>query len=127
MYNRRMNIGFLLVIALLVTACGLGALAYNVGLSQGVAQGVTQGVQLGDGTPLRSAPYVAYPHPFGFGFGFGGVILFLLVVVGGIFLVKRFLWGGPMGGRRMRGGFGLWDDGDGDAVAHERSEGRHGP
>ncbi len=124
-YNRRMMMGLLAALVLLVAACGLGTLAYDIGLAQGTAQGVVQSAPSGAEVPHAVAPYGYYGHAWGpFGFGFGGVILFLIAVVVGFFILRRLLWGGPMGGRWTRRGFGLFgDEPDGDA----RGQARRGP
>ena len=104
--NRRFGFGLLGVIVLLLVALGVGAVAFNMGLAQGVAQSV----QLGDGAPLRAAPYLFYPHAWGFGFGIGGIFIFLLLLFLIFALVRRLFWGGPWGGWGMRGRYGRWND-----------------
>lgn len=104
--NRRFITGLLFAVVLLVAVLGVGAVAFNMGLAQGVAQSA----QLSDGAPLRTMPYMFYPHPWGFGLGFGGVIVFLLFLFLIFGLARRLMWAGSRGGWGMRGGPGQWSD-----------------
>src|SRR6266508_2793910 len=106
--NRRFGVGILIVIVLALGALGIGVLAFNMGLAQGIAQSA----QAGDGAPFNYAPYLFFPRPWGFGFGLFGFILFLLFLFLIFGLVRRLIWGGPLGWRYMRGGPANWGEGE---------------
>lgn len=64
----------------------VGAIAYNMGLSQGAAQAAAAA-----GTTLPPYAYGwGWHRPWGFGFGFPIFLLFLWFV-----LARGFFWGGP--------------------------------
>jgi hypothetical protein len=98
----------LLIVILVGAAIGIGATAYDAGVSSGLAQSgqvvVTPGAY-----PV--GPYVGYGWGHGFGFfGFLGMLLFLFLIFG---LIRaafggRRGWGGPHDGRGGPGGRGDW-------------------
>ena len=109
--NRRLVLGILVVILLVVGAVAVGGYAYNIGVSQGLASSGKLVVPPGGGVVAPyyfGAPY--FYHPFGFGFGFLGCLFPLL----GFFLIFALIrglfwrggWGGGWGGRRGWGGPG---------------------
>jgi hypothetical protein len=81
------------VFAVAAIALVVGAIAYQIGLSQGLATTL----------PAGAAPvaYYAYPH-WGFGFGFLG-LLFPLFFLFLIFGLARAAWWGGRGGYGGRG------------------------
>jgi hypothetical protein len=104
--------GFFRVLAallLVALAIGIGAAAYNAGVTAGLAEAAQQAAASGD--PVAVNPYVygygPYAHgPFGWGFGFFGFlfVLFMIFVVVG--LARAAFGGGRHGGHGPRG----WGD-----------------
>jgi hypothetical protein len=101
----------LLIVVLVGAAIGIGATAYDAGVSSGLAQ-TGQVVVTPGGYPV--APYVGYGWGFGHGFGFFGflgMLLFLFLIFG---LIRaafggRRGWGGPgHDGPGGPGGRGDW-------------------
>jgi hypothetical protein len=101
----------LLIVVLVGAAIGIGATAYDAGVSSGLAQ-TGQVVVTPGGYPV--APYVGYGWGFGHGFGFFGflgMLLFLFLIFG---LIRaafggRRGWGGPRhDGPGGPGGRGDW-------------------
>ena len=79
--------GWIALVGMVVIGLAVGALGYNIGVSQGLAMAVPAGVQGAPGTAVPFPPYMWY-RPWGFGFG----PLFLLIF---FFLALRsLLWGG---------------------------------
>ena len=106
--NGRFVLGtFVLVAALLVGTAILGAVAYNVGLTQAAAMA---------GEAPAAVPYYGW-HPYGYGPGFGffglfGTILFIVLVVALIRAVagRGGGWrGGPWAGPGASWS-GRWED-----------------
>jgi hypothetical protein len=105
--RRWIGIGTVLLVILAGIAIGVGA--YNAGVSAGVSQGLRRSGQ--------AVEVVRVVGP-GFGHGYGffpfGLVLFPLLVVGGILLLRaafwRGRWGGP-GGPRGWGAAGPWAPG----------------
>ena len=87
-------VGLLVTVILFVI---VGAIAYNVGWSDGVNTHLPAATQ-GDG-----GPYYYGPHYWGGGFGFFGILWFLLIVFGLLWLFRIAFFGF---GRRMMGGGG---------------------
>lgn len=94
-------VGLLVTVILFVI---VGAIAYNVGWSDGVNTHLPAATQ-GDG-----GPYYYGPHYWVGGFGFFGILWFLLIVFGLLWLFRiaffgfgRRMWGGGWG---YKGGFG---------------------
>ncbi|HEX7433257.1 MAG TPA: hypothetical protein VF326_06340 [Anaerolineaceae bacterium] len=104
---------FLAALVLVAAILGIGAYAYNLGMTQGLAQKVT----LPAGLPVQG-PFMHYGYPFvGYGFGFLGCLipLFLLFLVFGI--LRAMLWHGPMGwGHMMHRRRWDWRDENGKGV-----------
>jgi hypothetical protein len=81
------------VFAVAAIALVVGAIAYQIGLSQGLATTL----------PAGAAPVAYYPYPhWGFGFGFLG-LLFPLFFLFLIFGLARAAWWGGRGGYGGRG------------------------
>ena len=113
--NRRVVLGILVVLLLVVGAVAVGGYAYQLGVAQGLANSGKLVAPQGDGVAPVAPFYYGGPffyHPFGFGFGFLGCLFPLL----GFFLIFSLLrvifWGGGWGGRRGWGRHG-WGPGYG--------------
>jgi hypothetical protein len=99
MYGRffvRVLLGLLVIAAVI----GIGAYAYQMGLSQGAAQGASEGT-----APILTGPhfYGRPIHPMG-GFGCFGLLIplfFLLLIFGGL---RAMFWHGPWGHGRWHVG-----------------------
>jgi hypothetical protein len=97
----RRGFGLLGLVVTAILLVVVGAIAYNVGWSEGLATHV----------PAGTAPPYEYgygPHPAAWGFGFFGILWFLFIVFGLLFLFRlaffgRRHWGGGWG---YRGGHG---------------------
>jgi hypothetical protein len=101
----------LIVLVLIAAILGIGAYAYNLGMTQGL----TQKVQAPAGQPAQ-LPYLYYGHPFfRFGFGWLGCLvpLFLFFLVFGS--MRALFWHGPMGMGRMHRRHWGWREGDEDS------------
>jgi hypothetical protein len=84
-------------LVLIAAIAGIGAYAYNIGITQGLAQKVAAPA----GTVVAQ-PYMHFGRPiFGFGFGLFGCLipLFLLCLVFGS--LRAMFWHGHMGMRGM--------------------------
>jgi len=99
--NRRIIIGVLLALALIVGAVGLGTTTYRAGVARGLAESGQPGEFLERGPEGIPGPYARgpffYPRPFGFGFGFLGLLfplLFILLLFG---LLRGLFWRGHRG------------------------------
>ena len=112
--NRRVVLGVLVVLVLIVGAVAVGGYAYQIGVAQGLANSGKLVAPQGDGvgvTPFYyGAPY--FYHPFGFGFGFLGCLFPLLAFFLIFALIRGLLWRGGWRGRRGWGGHG-WGRGYG--------------
>jgi len=100
--NRHGVFRFVLLLILVGAVIGIGALAFNAGVTQGIAVGAQ--ASAGDSAQL---PYPTYLLPYGRpwiglgGFGCFGVlmVLFLLFLIFGA--VRAMFWRGPWGGHPM--------------------------
>jgi hypothetical protein len=102
------------VLLLVAVAVGLGAAAYNAGVTAGLAEAARQAAASGDAAPIIPYAWGYGPYvqgPFGGGFGFFGFVVAILVIFLVIGIVRaafggRRDWGGPgrgpggWGGRR---------------------------
>jgi hypothetical protein len=137
--NRRIVLGILVVLLLVVGAVAVGGYAYQLGVAQGLANSGKLVAPQGDGVaPLMpfyyGAPY--FYHPFGFGFGFLGCLFPLLGFFLIFALIRALFWGAGWRGRRGWGGHG-WGGQDfgpgGEGVPpvfaewHKRSHGEPKP
>lgn len=100
----RIWIGIFAALVLLGLVAGVGALAYNAGVTQGMWVASNVAPAAPGGTTVPAAPYYApwmFHRPFGFGFGILACLVpfFLLLV---FFAMMRFIFGGP----RWRHGWG---------------------
>src|SRR6266851_4854001 len=107
--NRRVVLGILVVLLLVVGAVAVGGYAYQLGMAQGLAN--SGKLVAPDGTGVApvvpyyfGAPY--FYHPFGFGFGFLGCLFPLLGFFLIFALIRGIFWRGGWGGRRGWGGHG---------------------
>src|ERR1700730_17322715 len=103
--NRRVVLGILVVLLLVVGAVAVGGYAYQLGVAQGVANSGKLVAPDGTGVAPLAPYYFGAPyfyHPFGFGFGFLGCLFPLL----GFFLIFALIRGLFWGGRRGWGGHG---------------------
>ena len=97
--NRRLILGILVALVLIVSAVSLGAYAYNMGVAHGLAQSeklaeLPPGAQISPYPYYYGGPFWFY-RPFGFGFfGCFGPLLFLLLI---FFLFRGLWWGGRCG------------------------------
>lgn len=118
----RIWIGIFAALVLLGLVAGVGALAYNAGVTQGMWISNNVAPAAPDGTTVPVAPYYApwmFHHPFGFGFGLLACLVpfFLLLL---FFALMRFIFGGPRrhhgwGGPGMKGN---WNPEDGTFPPH---------
>jgi hypothetical protein len=101
----RIWFGIIAALLLLGLVAGVGALAYNAGVSQGMWLAGSAAPALPDGTPAAVSPYYApwmFHRPFGFGFGILACLVpFLLLFT--FFALLRFIFGGPRGHRGWGG------------------------
>ncbi len=111
--NRRVVMGILVVLALIVGALAVGGLGYQLGITQNLAANPQLVGPQGSG---GVAPYVYAPfffRPWGWGFGFGFLqCLFPLLIFLGIFLLIRALFWGGRGWRRGWYGHGMGPGGE---------------
>jgi hypothetical protein len=123
--NRRVVLGILVVLLLVVGAVAVGGYAYQLGVAQGLANSGKLVAPQGDGVApfYYGAPYFFYPHPFGFGFGFLGCLFPLLGFFLFFALIRGLFWRGGWGGRRGWGGHG-WGPGYGSGGPGAGSEGK---
>src|ERR1700694_759036 len=100
--NRRVVLGIVVVLLLVVGAVAVGGYAYNVGVAQGLANSGKLVAPQGDGVGVApfyyGAPY--FYHPFGFGFGFLGCLFPLLGFFLIFGLIRALFWRGGWGGER---------------------------
>jgi hypothetical protein len=116
--NRRIVLGILVVIVLVVGALAVGGIGYRIGVVQGLSANPQLVSPQGNGNPVvpyyYGAPYF-YRGPWGFGwggFGFLGCLFPLLGILLFFFLIRALFWG--RGWRRGWGGHGYgpggWQD-----------------
>ena len=109
--NRRIVLGVLVVLVLIVGAVAVGGLGYRIGVVQGLAANPQLVAPQGNGSPVvpyvYGAPYF-YRGPWGFGwgggFGFLGCLFPLLGILLVFFLIRGLFWG--RGWHRGWGGHG---------------------
>jgi hypothetical protein len=115
--NRRVVLGILVVLLLVVGAVAVGGFGYQMGVARGLADSGKLVAPQGGGAvaPFAyGAPYY-YPGPWGWGFGFGFLqclipLLGILLIFG---LLRGLFWRGGWGGRRGWGGHGYGPGGQG--------------
>ena len=94
-----------LALALLV-AVGIGAVAYQSGVSHGLALQIPAGAA--PAAPGAAAPFVYYPYWYRpWGFGFFGPFVFILFW---IFIARACFWGGRRRWYYMHGGPSGFDE-----------------
>jgi hypothetical protein len=136
--NRRVVLGVLVVLLLIVGAVAVGGYGYSMGVARGLADsGKLVAPPIGGVAPYAyGAPYF-YPGAFGFGFGFGflrclfPLLGFLLIFA----LIRGLFWRGHGGWHRGWGGRGYGpggqDSGQGVppmfAEWHKRAHGEQKP
>ena len=101
--NGRFVLGILLALVLIGGAVGIGAMAYNAGVTQGM---VASGKAV---APAEGAAPYAYPfygpfffRPFGWGFGFLSCLFPLLFFFIVFSMLRMLFWGGRWGWRHHR-------------------------
>ncbi len=107
--NRRVVLGILLVLVVIVGALAVGGVGYQLGVSQGLATNPSLTAPQGSGTVpyVYGVPYF-FHGPWGWGWGFGflqclfPLFIFLLIFL----LIRGLVWRGGMGWRRGWGGHG---------------------
>jgi hypothetical protein len=102
--NRRVILGVLAVLVLVVVAGSIGTAVYDAGLQAGFANAAQQAVASGQPAPV---PVNAYPYGYGpywhggWGFGFFGIVFWIFGILLLIGLVRGALgwgrWRGPGG------------------------------
>ena len=111
--NKSIVFKILMVLVLVGANIGLGAFAYNAGVTQGVALSAQPPVGEAIQAPLPYYP-MRYGHPFyGYGgFGFLGCLVpfFLIFLV--FFALRGLFWGGPRRWGHMH--HGPWGRGEPD-------------
>lgn len=110
--NRRVVLGILVVLLLIVGALAVGGFGYRLGIMQNLAANPSLAAPQGNGTVVPyyyGAPY--FFHPFGFGFGFLGCLFPLLGFLLIFLLIRGLFWRGGWGRR----GWGMhgWGPGNG--------------
>jgi hypothetical protein len=109
--NRRLVLGILLTILVIVGAVGIGVSAYQAGVARGVAESARL-VDPETGEPRGDGPFYPYYYgrpfgfrPFGFGFGFLGLLFPIFFFFLLFWLLRGLFWRGPWGWRGHRAGW----------------------
>ena len=107
--NGRFVLGVLLALVLIGGAVGIGAMAYNAGISQGM---LSTGKVVAPADGAAPYPYPFYGpfffRPFGWGFGFLSCLFPLLFFFIIFSFLRMIFWGGRWGWRHHR----HWDQGE---------------
>ncbi len=105
--NRRLVLGVLVVLLLVVGAVAVGGYGYSMGVARGLADSGKLVAPQGNGAApfYYGAPYF-YPRPFGFGFGFLACLFPLLGFFLIFALIRGLFWRGGWGERRGWRGHG---------------------
>lgn len=128
--NRRIVLGIVVVLVLIVGAVAAGGLGFRLGVMQGLAANPSLAAPQGNGTvaPFYGAPYFyGYGRPWGWGFPFGflGCLFPLLGILLVFFLIRGLFWRGGWGGRHGWGGRG-WDQSGYGPGGHDFGPGGQG-
>ena len=112
--NRRVVLGILVVIVLIVGALAVGGIGYRIGVMQGLAANPQLVAPQGGGNPVAPFMYRGpffYGGPWGWGGGFGflGCLFPLLGILLVFLLIRALFWG-----RGWRHGWGGHGYGPGD-------------